>query len=120
MKGKEPDTYYWQINVSEWRSAKSGRATSAKSSRKPGTTLPTTHKLTPTDTLEGLAKAYYGAYAGWTAIAEANGFRNWGGTTPIMQSKRYKKGGVIKIPIWVVTAVTKFNAPTTGGTLALV
>jgi hypothetical protein len=36
MKGKEPDTWYWTIDVEQWRSAKSGRATTGRSSRKKG------------------------------------------------------------------------------------
>lgn len=120
MRGKEADTWYWTMQVSEWRNPKSGRATAAKSSRKRGVTLPTTHKLKPTDTLESLALEYYGSYEGWTAIAEANGFRNWGKATPIMHSKRFKKGGTIKIPQWGPTVVKQFAQPTTAGTLAIV
>lgn len=46
MKGKEADTWYWTIAVEKWRTATSGRASVSKSSRKPGTALPTTYKIT--------------------------------------------------------------------------
>lgn len=82
-------------------------------------TLPTTHKLIATDTLESLAFEYFGAYEGWTAIAEANGFRAWGFTTPIMQSSRYRKGGVLKIPQWQPTVAKQLVQPTTAGTVAV-
>ena len=82
-------------------------------------TLPTTHDLLDTDTLESLAFEYYGAYEGWTAIAEANGFRAWGFSTPIMQSTRYAKGGAFKIPQWQPTVAKELSTPTTAGTVAI-
>jgi len=80
--------------------------------------LPTTHELVDTDTLESLAFEYYGAYEGWLAIAEANGFRSWGFSTPIMQSTRYAKGGTLKIPAWQ-PATSKQLQATTAGTVAI-
>lgn len=82
-------------------------------------TLPTTHDLTDTDTFESLAFEYYGAYEGWTAIAEGNGFRTWGFSTPLMQSARYAKGGVLKIPQWQPTVAKQLAPPTTAGTVAV-
>lgn len=36
MKGREADTWYWTIGVEKWRAAKTGRASTGKSSRKRG------------------------------------------------------------------------------------
>lgn len=119
MKGREADTWYWTIAVEKWRNAKSGRATAAKSSRKRGVTFPTTHKLTATDTYHSLSLAYYGSYEGWAAIAEANGFRSWGASTPLVKSKRYKVGSVVKIPQWLPTIAKELAQPTTAGTVAI-
>jgi nucleoid-associated protein YgaU len=83
-------------------------------------TLPTTHELVETDTLESLAFEYYGAYEGWSAIAEANGFRSWGFSTPIMLSTRYSKGGKLKIPQWSPTVAKQLSQPTTAGTVAII
>jgi len=40
MKGKEADSWYWIIQVAQWRSARAGRATTGKSSRKRNGRLP--------------------------------------------------------------------------------
>lgn len=73
-----------------------------------------------TTTFYELAFEYYGAYEGWRAIAEANGMRDWGPSTPLELSKRYGRGGTLKIPQWSPTPAKQLSSPTTAGTVAIV
>lgn len=112
MKAQEPDARYFTVSIREWRDAKVGRRSSHSKGRKTGVTLPTTHKLTAADTLESLAKDFYGRYDEWRTIRDANGIsKKFGQSTPLVKLGRYKKGSTIKIPLAGV-------AQTTGGTEA--
>jgi hypothetical protein len=95
LRPGEADTRYISLETKEWRSTHgSVRATT------PGKRyhFPLTHKLTAKDTLESLAKHYYGRSSLWRTIANANGLRSWGPRTAIVKHKRFKVGSKIKIP----------------------
>lgn len=117
LKGAEPDTWYWALDISEWRDARSGRAVHGAQSRKPGVTLPTSIVPTASDTLHSLAHEFYGAYAGWRAIAEASSLRGWGPNTPIVQSARFAAaltvgGPKVVIPAWAPATAAQIGAAT--------
>lgn len=96
MKRGEPDSMYYTVRISEWRNAEVKR----RGAGSPGnpSKLPTTHKLTATDTLYSLSAKYYHTSAGTDAIAKANGIKSWGKKTPLVKMGRYKVGSKIKIP----------------------
>lgn len=96
-KPGEADTRYYSMAIKEWRD-NSLRRRAAGSGR---STLPTTAKLTNKTTLNSLARHFYPDSPlkdGWRAIARANGITNWGPSTPLAKSKRWKVGDKIKIP----------------------
>lgn len=98
LKPGEADTRYWSLNVTEYRDGGVSRRAHGAGHR--GVTLPTKHRLTATDTLEGLARRYYAGYTDWVLIARANGIRfgTWGATTIIVKHTRFDVGDFIKIP----------------------
>lgn len=99
----ENESRYLTIQISEWRDPSSPTRSSSKSavSRKPGVALPTTHVLTATDTLNSLSHEYYGSYAHWRLIRDANGVTaKFGAKTPLVQLPgRWKVGFRVKIPV---------------------
>lgn len=92
-KPGEADTRYWTLQIKEWRDNGTGRRGIGSAPH-----LPTTHLLTEKDTLQSLAKHYYGAYGAWRTIANANGVRNWGPTTELVKLAKFKIGDKVKIP----------------------
>ena len=96
----ENESRYLTLYISEWRDPSVGRASSSGGSRAAGVTLPTTHVLTATDTLNSLSMAYYGSYAFWKFIRDANGITpRFGAKTPLVQLPgRWKAGANVKIP----------------------
>jgi LysM repeat protein len=98
LRPGESDTRYFTITIKEWRDTSVDRK-SSKASRKPGVTLPTTHKLSATDTLESLAFEYYGSYGDWRAIRDANGIsKRFGQAVALVKLGRYKVGSTVKVP----------------------
>lgn len=99
LRGGLASARYWALGVEEWRPNKiDRRGTHAPSRGRGGSRLPTSHKLAVNETMSTLASHYYGSPAQWRFIAEANGIRNWGATTPLDQMKRFKVGDKILIP----------------------
>lgn len=102
----EVDTRYLSVEFVEYREAAIGRRKSSgggggrksKGRGKKKSDLPTNHKLGQFDSFRDLAKDYYGSKNQWKVIAEANGMRNWDGSTAIVKSHRYKVGDKVKIP----------------------
>lgn len=91
-------TRYWDLSVVEWRDNAIQRRSSVVS-RSRGKQLPTTHTLRAGDTLASLSEKYYGFFAGWRQIAQANGLATWGQNTPLTQVGGYRVGKTkIKIP----------------------
>lgn len=93
IKRGEPDARYFSIDFAEYRSMTVGRK-----KHRFGSKTPTTVKLKAADTLRSLAREYLGNEGYWRNIAQANGIGNWGSNDPIVNSKRYKVGDLIKIP----------------------
>lgn len=93
MKRGEPDALYYVVRITEWRSASGERKGEGR-----GEQLPTTHKLTATDSLYSLAMHYYHSAGGATDIARANGIKAFGKKTPLIKYPRFKVGSKIKIP----------------------
>lgn len=102
LKHGEVDTRYWTIGVEEYRDNSITPRTSEEGRGK--TRLPTTHVLKVETTLMGLAKRYYGDYAGWRTIAAANGLSHWGPRTPIVNTRKFRTGQKVKIPRMPSTA----------------
>jgi hypothetical protein len=98
VRNGELETRYVTISISEWRDPRTARRSST--SRKHGVTLPTTHALKATDTLSSLSFEYYGSYAFWREIRDANGIsKRFGQKTPLVKLPgRFKVGYKIKIP----------------------
>lgn len=97
----EADTRYLTVAIEQWRDATTGRrgSTTGDGSRKRGVSLPATVKLAATDTLDSLSYAYYGTYAGWRTIRDANGItKKFGAKTAIVGLAKWKVGSKIKIP----------------------
>lgn len=92
-KSGEPESRYFQIDISSHREISASRRRHGA-----GATLPTTAKLTSSDTLRSLALHYYGTGEFWRLIAQANGITGWGSETPLTQMGRYKVGSRVKIP----------------------
>lgn len=88
----EPDTLYYALRLKEWRNASVDR----KGAGAPG--LPTTHKLTASDTLHSLSMHYYKTATEWKAIAEANAIKGVGQSTRLVTMARFKVGSKLKIP----------------------
>jgi hypothetical protein len=107
VKHGEPDTKYWSIQLKEWRHTGTGRRGHGVGKVK----LPTTHRLKRTDTLQSLAKKYYGSGHGWAAIAKRNGIKKWGMTSHIVNMSRFKVGSRIKIPKKPTKANTQPTKP---------
>lgn len=99
----EADTRYVSVDVSEWRDPNSGRlgSTSQQHSRSHGNLLPTLHKLAAGDSLGSLSNTYYGSYAHWRDIRDANGItKRFGEKTAIVTLPgRWKVGANVAIPI---------------------
>lgn len=102
LRQGEPDTRYLAVDISEWRDPSVGRRGSSpnRHSRKKGVELPTTHALSATDSLESLARDFYGSYSHWRRIRDANGIsKRFGQKTPIVSLPgKWKVGTKIKIP----------------------
>lgn len=98
----EGDTRYITVQISQWRDQSAGRrSSSAKAaSRKRGVSLPTSVKLTATDTLDSLSYEYYGRYDYWRDIRDANSMgTKVGAKTPVVNlGGRWKVGVKIQIP----------------------
>jgi hypothetical protein len=96
-KSGEPESRYFQIDISSHREidAQRRRHTAGSGAR---SNLPTTAKLSATDTLRSLAEHYYGSGSAWRQIAGANGLSQWGSEDPLVKMGRYKVGDRIKIP----------------------
>jgi nucleoid-associated protein YgaU len=94
----EVDTIYYDMSLTEWRRPLVQSRSTGTSRAPGGGILPTTHKLTSSDTFESLSERYYGNRDGARAIASANGISNWGLRTPLIQRHGMKAGTVIKIP----------------------
>jgi hypothetical protein len=94
LRSGEPDSIYYALRISEWRSAKTQR----RGATPGGDKLPTTHRLTATDTLHSLSMHYYHSANGANDIARANGITHFGYKTPLVKYKRFKVGSKIKIP----------------------
>lgn len=92
MRKGEPDTLYYVVRAKEWRNASAER----KGAGAPN--LPTTHKLTASDSLHSLSTLYYKTATEWKAIAAANAIRGIGQSTKLVTMKRFKVGSKIKIP----------------------
>lgn len=96
MREGEPDTLYFTLRISEWRNATAGRR-GGGSAGNPDK-LPTTHRLTATDSLHSLSMHYYHSAKGADDIARANGITGFGYKTALVKMKRFKVGSKIKIP----------------------
>jgi nucleoid-associated protein YgaU len=92
LRPGEADTRYWRLQVKEYRRHDTERRTAD-----PTPHLPTRHRLEAGDTLESLSAHYYKNPEGWRTIAAANGLGSWGRRTPIVRSRRFKKGDWVKI-----------------------
>lgn len=101
LKPGEADTRYYEMEIVEWRdtSMERRRGISAVHEGRNGHKLPTTHKLKAATTLASLAIEYYGSSTAWKTIAKANNLSHWGAGTPIHESKRFKVGDKVKIPV---------------------
>lgn len=99
VHGPERDTTYRSLQFSEWRDHTTGRRSDAPG-RKHGDPVPTTKNITASDTLSSLSMEYYGSYAFWKQIRDANGITaKFGQNTAIVSlSGRWKTGAKIKIP----------------------
>jgi nucleoid-associated protein YgaU len=99
VRNGELETRYLTITISEWRDPVVHRRSSS-TSRKHGISLPTTHKLTATDTLSSLSFEYYGSYAFWREIRDANSIsKRFGAHTKLVTLPgRWKVGYKVKIP----------------------
>lgn len=93
LRHGETDTRYFNLDVSQYRPPKLSRA----GKRTPK--LPTKHGLRAEDTLASLSLYYYLTRQWWRRIGEANGIKNWGSDDPLVNSKRFKVGDRIKIPV---------------------
>jgi hypothetical protein len=93
LRQHEPDSVYYTLRISEDRRPGAGRRGEGR-----GSHLPTTHKLTATDTLHSLAEHYYHSAHGWSVIAQANGLKKWGQSTPLVKSPKFKVGSKVRIP----------------------
>lgn len=105
LRRGEPDSLYYSIAITEWRDATGARKGAGRGR---SDKLPTTHKLTATDSLYSLSTHYYHSAVGADDIAKANGIRKFGRKTALVKSKRYKVGSKIKIPQVVIASI---NAP---------
>jgi phage tail protein X len=97
IKPGEADAKYWTISIKEWRKAGLARRVHPGSGYR-GVELPIRHRLEEGDTLESLARTYYGNTAGWRKIANENGIVKWGASTPLVESTRFRVGSGLKIP----------------------
>lgn len=97
----QPEVRYWDLSVTEWRDNQVKRRShsSRREGRARGHRLPATIKLTATDTLSSLSQFYYGTPAGWRWIAEDNGVRNWGQSSPLVGMSRFRTGSTFRIPL---------------------
>lgn len=103
----EGDTHYITIGIEQWRDTTTGRrgSTTGDGARKRGVSLPATVKLAAGDTLDSLSFAYYGTYAGWRAIRDANGItKKFGPKSAIVGLAKWKVGSKIKIPAATASA----------------
>lgn len=103
VKGGEPDSVYFSITVKEWRRDSVERSGEGRSN-----SLPTTHRLTGTDSLYSLSQHYYKSALGADDIAKANGITRFGKKTALVKHKRFKVGSKIKIPL---VAIASINPP---------
>lgn len=91
LRPGEADTRYYSLGLREYRKTEADK-------RKLDDVLPTTHRLTATDTLESLSAKYYRTTSGWAQIARANGMHKWGRRTELWKHPKFKVGDRIKIP----------------------
>lgn len=97
LRHGQPQARYYTLSFVEWRDDGVARK-SAGGSYGIRIKLPTVHILRVGDTLSSLSKSFYGTYSGATRIANANGLRRWGHSTPLGLLPRFKAGSTIKIP----------------------
>lgn len=101
LKPGEGDTWYWTLELREYLPVEVDRQSAVKEVGANGKRLPTRATLTNNTTLNSLARSFFGSptpvYA--RAIATANGISNWGFDHALAQSRRYKAGDTIKIPV---------------------
>lgn len=97
----ERESRYLTIAISEWRDPIAQRRAHAESrSRGKWQAPPTTHVIAASDTLGRLAYLYYGRYADWRYIRDANGIsKRFGQLTPIaVLGGHFNIGKKLKIP----------------------
>jgi nucleoid-associated protein YgaU len=111
LRRGQPDTLYYSLKFTEWRNAEVGR----KGAGSAGGALPTTHKLTATDTLHSLAMRYYKSARAWPVIAEANAIRGVGQSTALVRMARFRVGSKIKIPAAGIVSGTSTAGTVTRG-----
>lgn len=98
----ERDTRYLTLQWVESRDPSDKRRShvTGNAGRKQGVSLPTTTTLKASDTLDSLSYEFYGTYAFWRNIRDANGIsQKFGEKTPIVSLPgRFVTGAKLKIP----------------------
>jgi hypothetical protein len=97
LRHGEPDARYYTIDFRRYREAEVGRRRHVEGGGG-NPRLPTHHELKDDDTLESLARRYYGKPNLWKWIARANGIHSWGSRDPIVETHRYHAGDRLLIP----------------------
>jgi hypothetical protein len=102
LRHGEPDTRYFAMDFRRYREAdverRKHRGGGGGGDGGGSNDLPTKHRLHSFDTLEGLARDYYGKAKQWRDIGYANGIRNLGSEDEICGLGRFRPGDVITIP----------------------
>lgn len=106
LRHGQRDTRYYTVRFVEWRDPeierrRLGSARDGQRRRHGTFGDPVKHKLDGNDTLESLAKRYYGTANAWRGLAAAKGIKSWGRRTPLVDTKRWKVGDRITIPEFV-------------------
>lgn len=117
LRPGERDTRYWSLSLKEWLSAHDNRRRHVAEVGRGAHRLPTTATLTVSTTLMSLAREFYGSAVRpyWQAIAEHNGIRSWGASTPLVQSARFKVGDKVRIPSKPVLPDDRVRRQASGG-----
>lgn len=90
LRHGQPGQRYYALSLREFRDNAIQRRASSRR-------FPLKHKLTRDDTLESLAKLYYGSYRHARHLGEANGLRRWGLSDKIWDHPKYKVGDDFKV-----------------------
>lgn len=115
LEGGQAAARYWDLAVEEWRNNEvDRRGRNAPSRGRHGTRLPTTHRITAKTTFASLSRHYYGREEGWRLIAEENGVRGWGSSTPIADHRRFKVKSKVKIPEKPIAHINMPGSPRRG------